>query len=144
MAARQAFALGEVPVGAVVLDGQGAVLAVAHNLVETRHDASAHAEILAMQEAARKCASPRLTGCSLVVSLEPCPMCAAAISHFRLKRVIFGAYDVKGGGVDHGPRLFAQKSCLHRPEEIIGGVREQEAAALMRDFFRQRRRARDI
>ncbi len=129
---------GEVPVGAVVLGPDGAVLAAAGNRVERDHDASAHAELLAMRAAARRLGSPRLLGCMLVVTLEPCPMCAAAAVHFRIGRVVFGAYDPKGGGVDHGPRVFDQPGCLHRPE-VIGGVREQECGALLRAFFQERR-----
>ncbi len=132
--ARLAAARGEVPVGAVVLGPDGAVLAEAGNRVEADRDASAHAELLAMRAAARRLGHPRLLGCTLVVTLEPCPMCAAAISHFRVGRVVFGAYDPKGGGVEHGPRVFAQPTCLHRPE-TVGGVREREAAALLRGFF---------
>ncbi len=134
--ADEAARMGEVPVGAVVLNGQGHVLAMARNHVEDHHDASAHAELLAMRQAARHCGTARLEGCTLVVTLEPCPMCAAAITHFRLSRVIYGAYDPKGGGVDHGPRLFARPGCLHRPGEIISGVREREAGAQLRRFFR--------
>ena len=133
-AAREAGARGEVPVGACVLGPDGAVLAVAGNRVETDRDASAHAELLAMREAARKLGAPRLLACTLVVTLEPCPMCAAAAVHFRIARLVFGAYDPKGGGVDHGARIFAQPACLHRPE-VVGGVRQQECAALLRDFF---------
>ena len=137
-AARAAGARGEVPVGAVVLAPDGRVLAAAGNEVEERRDASAHAELLALRAAATVLGRTRLDGCSLLATLEPCPMCAAACSHFRVARVVFGAYDPKGGGVEHGPRLFQQPGCLHRPE-VIGGVREREAATLLRDFFRARR-----
>jgi tRNA(adenine34) deaminase len=136
--ARAAAARGEVPVGAVVLGPDGEVLARASNRCEQDSDASAHAELLAMREAASRRGSPRLTGCDLVVTLEPCPMCAAAISLFRIRRLTFGAYDPKGGGVEHGARIFATTTCLHRPE-VIGGVRETEAAALLRQFFVARR-----
>jgi tRNA(Arg) A34 adenosine deaminase TadA len=136
--ARAAAARGEVPVGAVVLDDSGAVLAAAGNRTEADHDASAHAELLALREAARLRASPRLTDCTLVVTLEPCPMCAAAISAFRVAKLVFGAYDPKGGGVEHGARVFAASSCHHRPE-VIGGVREAECGALLRTFFADRR-----
>jgi tRNA(Arg) A34 adenosine deaminase TadA len=132
--ARAAAARGEVPVGAVVLGPGGAVLAQAGNAVERLHDASAHAELLALRAAAAARGQPRLTDCDLVVTLEPCPMCAHAISLFRIRRLIFGAYDPKGGGVEHGARVFDAASCHHRPE-IIGGVRETEAAALLRAFF---------
>ncbi|GBQ12078.1 cytosine deaminase [Swaminathania salitolerans LMG 21291] len=132
--AKQAAARGEVPVGAVVTGPAGQILAEAGNEVEMRCDPSAHAEILAMRRAAAALGSRSLAGCTLVVTLEPCPMCAAAMVHFRLGRVVFGAYDPKGGGVDHGPRLFGRRGCLHRPE-VVGGIREQENAALLRDFF---------
>lgn len=130
---------GEVPVGALVLDEQQRILSSAHNLVETCHDASAHAEILALREAAHCLQTPRLSHCTLVVTLEPCIMCAASISHFRVGRVIYGAYDSKGGGIDHGPRLFQRKGCLHRPEEIISGVCEREAAEILKQFFSEKR-----
>lgn len=136
--AAAAAANGEVPVGAVVRTAAGAILAAAANRTEQDHDASAHAELLALREAAARRGSPRLPDCDLYVTLEPCPMCAHAISLFRIRRLVFGAYDPKGGGVDHGARVFQATSCHHRPE-IIGGVREQEAAALLRDFFRDRR-----
>lgn len=136
--ARLAAARGEVPVGAVVLAADGRALAEAGNETEAACDAAAHAELLAMRAAARAIGSPRLIGCDLFVTLEPCPMCAAAASLFRVRRLVFGAYDPKGGGVEHGPRVFDAASCLHRPE-VIGGVRERECAALLRAFFRERR-----
>jgi len=136
--ARAAAARGEVPVGAVVRAPDGTLLARAGNRTEETCDAAAHAEMLALRVAARTLGAPRLVGCDLIVTLEPCPMCAAAASLFRVRRVIFGAYDPKGGGVEHGARIFASSSCLHRPE-VIGGVREQEAAALLWEFFQQRR-----
>lgn len=136
--AAAAAARDEVPVGAVLVAADGSVLAQAGNRVEAECDPSAHAELLVMRQAARRLGSPRLVGATLVSTLEPCPMCAAAAIHFRIGRLLFGAYDAKGGGVEHGPRIFDHPSCLHRPE-IIGGIREQEAAALLRDFFRQRR-----
>ena len=132
--ARAAAARGEVPVGAVVLDPSGAILARAGNAVEARHDAAAHAEMLVLRVAAKARGDARLAGCDLVVTLEPCPMCAHAISLFRIRRLIFGAYDPKSGGVEHGARVFDAASCHHRPE-IIGGVRETEAGALLRAFF---------
>ena len=116
--ARLAAERGEVPVGAVVIGPDGTVLAEAGNQVEADRDPSAHAELLAMRAAARVLGKPRLLGCELVVTLEPCPMCAGAITHFRPARVIFGAYDPKGGGVDHGPRVFDAPGCLHRPEIV--------------------------
>lgn len=136
--ARAAAARGEVPVGAVVTDEEGLVLAAAGNEVEARNDPSAHAEILALRAAAARLGTPRLVGCTLTVTLEPCPMCAQAASFFRVKRVVFGAYDPKGGGVDHGARIFAAPSCHHVPE-VIGGLRESDCAALLRDFFAARR-----
>ena len=138
-AADEAARQGEVPVGAVVLDAAGDVVSVARNRVEELYDASAHAELLAMRAAAVKLGSPRLTGCTLVVTLEPCPMCAGAIVHFRCERVVFGAYDPKGGGVEHGPRVFERSTCLHRPE-VIGGLREREAALQLRTFFQRLRK----
>jgi tRNA(adenine34) deaminase len=136
--ARAAAARGEVPVGAVVLDGTGAVLAAAGNRTEADHDASAHAELLALRAAAQARGSPRLTDCTLVVTLEPCPMCAAAISAFRVAKLVFGAYDPKSGGVEHGARVFAASSCHHSPE-VIGGVREGECGELLQAFFAERR-----
>jgi len=136
--AAAAAARGEVPVGAVVLGPDGAVLARAGNTTEAACDASAHAELLAMRAAARRLGTPRLAGCTVVVSLEPCAMCAAAMVHFRIARLVFGAYDAKGGGVDHGARIFAQPGCLHRPA-VIGGVREAAAAAALQAFFAARR-----
>ena len=136
--ARAAAARGEVPVGAVVLDASGAVLARAGNEVEARHDPTAHAVLLALRAAAAARGEARLPDCELVVTLEPCPMCAQAISFFRIRRLTFGAYDAKGGGVEHGARVFDASSCHHRPE-VIGGVRESEAAALLRGFFEARR-----
>lgn len=136
--ARLAAARGEVPVGAVVLGPDGAILARAGNEVEARHDASAHAELLVLRAAAASRGGPRLADCDLVVTLEPCPMCAQAISFFRIRRLVFGAYDPKGGGVEHGARVFDAASCHHRPE-VVGGVRENEASSLLRGFFLERR-----
>jgi tRNA(Arg) A34 adenosine deaminase TadA len=136
--ARAASARGEVPVGAVMVGPDGAILARAGNEVEARLDASAHAELLALRAAAAARGTTRLPDCDLVVTLEPCPMCAQAISLFRIRRLVFGAYDPKGGGVEHGARVFDAPSCHHRPE-IIGGVREAEAAVLLQEFFAARR-----
>ncbi|MBL8645059.1 MAG: nucleoside deaminase [Rhodospirillaceae bacterium] len=132
--AAAARARGEVPVGAVVLSPDGQVLARAGNEVEARSDPTAHAEVLALRAAAAAIGSPRLEGCDLVVTLEPCPMCATAISFARIRRVVFAAYDPKGGGVDHGPRIFSQPTCHHRPE-VVGGVQAAKAEALLKDFF---------
>jgi len=142
-AAREAAERGEVPVGAVVLGPEGGVIARAGNEVEQRRDPSAHAEILAMRAATAVLGTRSLADCTLVVTLEPCPMCASAMVHFRLGRVIYGAYDPKGGGVDHGPRIFEQRGCLHRPE-VIGGVQEQENALLLKKFFITLRETRDF
>jgi len=136
--ARAAADRGEVPVGAVVTDAGGAVLAAAGNEVEARGDAGAHAEMLVLREAAAAVGAKWLAGCTLIVTLEPCPMCAAAASLFRVERVVFGAYDPKGGGVEHGARVFAASSCHHAPE-VVGGVREAECGALLRAFFGARR-----
>lgn len=133
-----AAARGEVPVGAVVLDALGRPIAAAGNEVEARADPTAHAEMLALRAAAAARGAPRLPGCDLVVTLEPCAMCAAAISLFRIRRLVFGAYDPKGGGVEHGPRFFAQPTCMHRPE-VVGGVLEGECAAPLKAFFAARR-----
>lgn len=132
--AEAATTRGEVPVGAVVLGPDGSVLARAGNRTEEQHDASAHAELLALRAAADLRGSPRLADCDLVVTLEPCAMCAGAIGLFRIRRLVFGAYDPKGGGVDHGARVFDAPSSLHRPE-VIGGVRETDCGAVLRAFF---------
>lgn len=138
-AAREAAAAGEVPVGAVVVHApSGRVLAVAGNRVEADTDPTAHAEILAIRQAARLLGEPRLVDCDLYVTLEPCAMCAQAIAHARLRRLVFAAYDPKGGGVEHGARVFGQRTCHHRPE-VVGGVEESAAGALLREFFATRR-----
>ncbi|MCY4548888.1 MAG: nucleoside deaminase [Defluviicoccus sp.] len=137
--AEAAGAAGEVPVGAVIVDPRrGAALAEAANRVERDADPTAHAEMLAIREAARRLGTPRLAGCDLYVTLEPCPMCAQAIALARIRRLYFGAADEKGGGVEHGARIFDRPSCHHRPE-IYGGIGEARAAALLRSFFRARR-----
>lgn len=136
--ARAAAARGEVPVGAVLLDARGRLLARAGNRVLEFHDPTAHAEMMVIREAARALGNERLAGCSLHVTLEPCPMCAQAIAFARIARLYFGAEDEKGGGVIHGPRIFAQDSCHHRPE-VYSGIAEEESAILLRDFFRARR-----
>ncbi|WP_245577488.1 nucleoside deaminase [Nisaea denitrificans] len=136
--AEAAAARGEVPVGAVVTGPDGAVLSAAGNRVEELSDPSAHAEILAIRAAAAKIGAPRLIDCDLHVTLEPCPMCATAISFARIRRLVFGAYDPKGGGVEHGPRIYGQPTCHHMPE-VIGGVEESRAGDLLRKFFQDRR-----
>jgi tRNA(Arg) A34 adenosine deaminase TadA len=136
--AEAAGARGEVPVGAVLVGADGAVLAAAGNQVEAERDPTAHAEMLVLRAGAARLGAKQLDGCDLYVSLEPCPMCAAAISLARVRRLYFAAYDPKGGGVEHGPRIFAQPTCHHRPE-VYGGIDERSAAALLRTFFRARR-----
>ena len=137
--AEAAAAAGEVPVGAVIVDGaSGRVLAEAGNRVEALADPTAHAEVLAIRAACAAVGAPRLPGCDLYVTLEPCALCAAAISFARLRRVYFAAYDPKGGGVEHGARVFDHATCHHRPE-IYGGIRETEAAEMLRGFFAAKR-----
>jgi tRNA(Arg) A34 adenosine deaminase TadA len=135
--ARAAAALGETPVGAVLVKG-GRVIAAAGNRVKAEHDPTAHAEVLAIRAAARRIGSERLIDCDLYVTLEPCALCAAAISFARIRRLYFAAADPKGGAVEHGPRFFSQPTCHHTPE-VYGGFREQEAASLLREFFQARR-----
>lgn len=136
-AAADAASAGEVPVGAVVTLG-GEVIATAANAPRRLSDPTAHAEMLAIREAAERLASDRLEGCDLWVTLEPCAMCAGAIAHARFRRLYYGAPDPKGGAVEHGPRLFGQPTCHHRPE-VYPGVGEAQAAALLRRFFAGRR-----
>ncbi len=126
---------GEVPIAACVVGGDGTVLATAHNLVETNGDATAHAELLAIRAASTTRGSKYLEDCTLYVTLEPCAMCAQAASLAKIKKIIFGAYDPKGGGVEHGARVFSHPTCHHAPE-IIGGVMEAECATLLTSFFR--------
>ncbi len=139
--ARAAANRHEVPVGAVVIGPDRRLLGRASNRTESDNDPSAHAELLALRQAATLLGSPRLPECDLYVTLEPCPMCAYAISLFRIRRLVFGAYDPKGGGVTHGPRIFETTSCHHRPT-IIGGVRENESSELLKAFFRRLRAER--
>jgi len=136
-AARQAAVSGEVPIGAALVRGDE-VLAVAANRTRTPPDPTGHAEIRVLREAAEKLGSERLTGCDLYVTLEPCAMCAGAISHARISRLYYAASDPKGGAVEHGARVFEQAQCLHRPE-VYTGLGEGEAADLLREFFRERR-----
>lgn len=135
--AAEAAAMGEVPVGAVIVH-DGRVIAAAGNAPRGLHDPTAHAEMLAIRMAAALLGRERLDDCDLWVTLEPCAMCAGAIAHARIARVYYGAPDAKGGAVDHGPRLFGQPTCHHRPE-VYAGIGEREAAALLRDFFVARR-----
>ena len=136
--ARLAAERGEVPIGAVIVAPDGSVLAAAGNRCEADRDPTAHAEMLVIRAAGTRLGAPRLIDCDLFVTLEPCPMCAQAISLARLRRVYWGAGDPKGGGVEHGPRIFDQPTCHHRPE-LYPGVGEREAADLLRAFFRERR-----
>lgn len=136
--AQEAARSGEVPVGAVLVDGRGEILAQAHNRVEADTDPTAHAEMRVIREATRKQGQKFLEGCDLYVTLEPCAMCAQAIAFARIRRVYYGAFDPKGGGVDHGARVFAQATCHHKPE-VYGGLMEKESAGLLKDFFEHKR-----
>ncbi|MDR3425250.1 MAG: nucleoside deaminase [Alphaproteobacteria bacterium] len=129
---------GEVPVGAVLVSSAGEILARAGNETEALRDPTAHAEMLALRIAASRRESPRLAECDLYVTLEPCAMCTAAISFARLRRVVFAAYDPKGGAIEHGARFFSQPTCHHAPE-VIGGVEERRAGALLKKFFALKR-----
>lgn len=135
---RAAAARGEVPVGAVIVGPDGKVLARSGNRTRELNDPTAHAEIAVIRQACAALGDERLTGSDLYVTLEPCPMCAAAISFARIRRLYYGASDPKGGGVEHGPRIFNQPTCHHAPE-IYAGLGEQEAAELLRAFFANRR-----
>jgi len=137
--AERAGARGEVPVGAVLVDGaSGLLLAAAGNRVEELCDPTAHAEVLVLRAAGKRLGTPRLPHCDLYVTLEPCALCATAISFARIRRLYFGAYDPKGGGVEHGPRLYEHATIHHRPE-VYGGIDESRAGLLLRRFFDQRR-----
>lgn len=137
--AEAAGARGEVPIGAVVIEAAtGRVLARAGNEVEAAHDPTAHAELLALRRAGAMLGAPRLVDCDLYVTLEPCPMCAAAVSFARIRRLYYGATDPKGGGVEHGARVFEQPTCHHKPE-LYGGLQESRASELLKNFFRARR-----
>ena len=137
--AGEAARRGEVPVGAVLVDGTtGAVLAQSGNRTEELADPTAHAEMLVLRVAAAARGRPRLDDCDLYVTLEPCAMCAAAISFARIRRLYFGARDPKGGAVEHGPRFFTQPTCHHRPE-VYGGIEERRSGDLLRQFFAGRR-----
>lgn len=136
--ARKAADRGEVPVGAVVVGPDGQVLAAEGNRTRCDHDPTAHAEILALRAACRVLQSERLPGCDLYVTLEPCPMCASAISQARIARLYYGASDPKSGGIAQGPRIFAHSQSHHVPE-VYDGLAAEEAQVLLRDFFAQRR-----
>ncbi len=135
--ARAGAAAGEVPVGALVVR-DGRVLASCQNRVERDLDPTAHAEVLALRAACRSVGEKQLPGATLYVSLEPCAMCAQAIAFARIERLVFAAYDPKGGGVEHGARVFERATCHHRPE-VVGGLMESAAGALLKDFFRAKR-----
>jgi tRNA(Arg) A34 adenosine deaminase TadA len=136
--AEAAQARGEVPIGAVVVDSGGRMLGRAGNRTRELHDPTAHAEMLAIRAACTTAGSERLSDADLYVTLEPCPMCATAISFARIRRLYFGALDLKGGGVEHGPRIFNQPTCHHAPE-VYGGIEETRAGDLLRAFFSARR-----
>ena len=136
-AAREAAEAGETPVGAV-LTREGRIIAVARNRTIADRDPTAHAEMLVIRQAAAEIGSERLVGCDLYVTLEPCAMCAGAISFARIRRLYWAAGDAKGGAVEHGPRFFSQPTCHHAPE-LYGGIREREAGELLRAFFQARR-----
>lgn len=136
--ARAAAAAGEVPIAAVIVAGDGTLLAQAHNLVESNRDATEHAELLALRQAMAARGSKYLADCTLYVTLEPCAMCAQAASLAKIKKIVFGAYDPKGGGVEHGARVFSHPTCHHAPE-VVGGVMEAECGELLRAFFAARR-----
>ncbi len=136
--AQAAEGRGEVPIGAVITGPDGAILAAAGNRTRTMNDPTAHAEMLAIREACAKLGSERLVDCDLYVTLEPCPMCAAAISFARIRRLYYGAADPKGGGVEHGARVFNQPTCNHAPE-IYAGIDEERAGALLKAFFEEKR-----
>ncbi|GJM03809.1 MAG: tRNA-specific adenosine deaminase [Rhodomicrobium sp.] len=136
--AKIAADLGEVPVGAVIVSAEGRLLAQAGNRIVTQSDPTAHAEILAIRAAALVLGSERLTGCDLYVTLEPCTMCAGALSFARVRRLYFGCADPKGGGVEHGACFFDQPTCHHAPE-VYGGIEDVAAAKLLKEFFRARR-----
>lgn len=135
--AQRAALEDDVPVGAVIAL-EGKILARSGNRVERNHDPTAHAEILVIREAAALLKTPRLVGCDLYVTLEPCAMCAQAMAHARIRCLYFGASDPKGGGVEHGSQVFTQKTCHHRPN-VIGGLRAEECGQLLKEFFQARR-----
>lgn len=137
--ARAAAALGEVPVGAVVVHNDGRVLAACHNRVEIDQDPTAHAELLAIKAASAVLGQKRLLNCTLYVTLEPCTMCAGAIAHSRLARVVYAAPDEKGGGIAHGAKFFQQPTCHHRPVVTTLPACADEASLLLKDFFKAKR-----
>ncbi len=136
--AHQAVKMGEVPVGAVIVNDKGEVITQTHNLCEIYGDPTAHAEMLAIKMACEQTKSQRLDNCDIYVTLEPCPMCAMALSHARIRRVYFGAYDPKSGGVDHGPQIYTHAAAHHKPE-VIGGIQLKECGKILSDFFLKKR-----
>ena len=129
---------GEVPVGAVVVDSKGEIISACGNAMRATQDPTAHAEMRAIRLATERCGSPYLTECDLYVTLEPCTMCAGAISLARIRRLYYGTQDKKGGAVDNGINFFAQATCHHRPE-VYGGIEESKAQALLTQFFQEKR-----
>ncbi len=139
MQAKKALSKGEVPIGAIIVDSTtDTIIAKAHNLTITNNDPTAHAEILAIRKAGEILSNYRLNNCDLYVSLEPCPMCASAISNARIRRLYFGAYDPKSGGIEQGAKIFGQKTCHHKPE-IYGGIAEFDSQAILKEFFKSKR-----
>lgn len=136
--AQKAYDCGDVPVGAVIVDSQGQIIASAHNLVESQYDPTAHAEMLALRMATSSQHSPRLTDCDLYVTLEPCTMCAQAISFARIRRLYYAASDPKGGGVEHGAAVYGQPTCHHKPD-IYNGIGQAQSTDLLKRFFQSRR-----
>ena len=136
--AERACQIGEVPVGAVIVNADGYVIATAHNLVESQLDATAHAECLVLKKAMRHLGQKYLEKCDLWVTLEPCAMCAGAISNARIRRLYYAAEDKKGGAVDNGSRVFSHPTCHHKPE-VYGGIMETQSASLLKKFFLERR-----
>ncbi len=130
--------MGEVPIAAAVVAADGTMLSLRHNETEALKDATAHAELLAIREACTVRGEKYLTDCTLYVTLEPCAMCAAAAAHVKIGKVVFGAYDAKGGGVEHGARVFTQATCHHTPE-VIGGIEEAACGSLLTAFFAAKR-----
>lgn len=137
--AKAARAKEEVPIGAVLVNPEtGKIIARAGNATIENSDPTAHAEILVIREACRKAGAQRIPELDMYVTLEPCPMCATAISFARINKLFFGAYDPKGGGVAHGPKIFGQPTCHHRPD-VFGGIEEERCGEILRDFFKARR-----
>jgi len=138
--AQEAYNHGEVPVGAIIIDENSNIISSTYNLCERNTDVTAHAEILAIRAASKKLSNKFLNNCTMFVTLEPCPMCAQAISNARIKTLIIGAEDEKSGGVLHGVKIFESNSCHHKPE-VISGILKDECSNLMKDFFRSKRNA---